>query len=84
MPGSGEKFNGAAELSALIAKDPRLPACMAKQFLTYGLGRKMTDKDKVVIDDLGKKFMEGGYKVPDLVVLVAQSPLMTRRQAEKD
>jgi hypothetical protein len=84
MPGTGEKFNGAAELSALIAKDPRLPACMAKQFLTYGLGRKMTDKDKAVIEDLGKKFMEGGYKVPQLVELVAQSPLMTRRQAEKD
>jgi hypothetical protein len=84
MPGSGEKFDGAAQLSDLIAKDPRFPACMAKQFLTYGLGRKMTDKDKVVIDDLGKKFSAGGFKVPQLVELVAQSPLMTRRQAEKD
>jgi hypothetical protein len=84
MPGTMEKFDGAAQLSALIAKDPRLPACMAKQFLTYGLGRKMGDKDQAVIQDLGKKFMEGGYKVPQLVELVAQSPLMTRRQAEKD
>jgi hypothetical protein len=84
MPGSGEKFDGAAQLSDLIAKDPRFPACMAKQFLTYGLGRKMTDKDKVVIDDLGKKFSAEGFNVPKLVELVAQSPLMTRRQAEKD
>jgi hypothetical protein len=84
MPGTGEKLDGAAQLSELIAKDPRFPACMAKQFLTYGLGRKMTDKDQVVIDDLGKKFMEGGYKVPQLVELVAQSPLMTRRLAEKE
>lgn len=84
MPKTGEKFDGAAQLSELIAKDPRFPACMAKHVLTYALGRKMGDADKTVIDDLGKKFSESGYKVPRLVELVAQSPLMTRRQAEKE
>ena len=44
----------------------------------------MTDTDKVVIEDLGKKFSAGGFKVPQLVELVAQSPLMTHRQAEKE
>ena len=57
---------------------------MAKQVLTYALGRKMGDKDKLAIDQLGKTFSEGGFKVPQLVELVAQSQLMTRRQAEKD
>jgi hypothetical protein len=84
MPETGEKFNGADELSNLIAKDPRFPACMAKHILTYALGRKMTDLDLPAIESLGKKFSGAGYKVPALVDLVAQSPLMTQRQAEKE
>jgi hypothetical protein len=82
MPETGVKFDGAAEMSAAIAKDPRFPACMAKHVLTYALGRKMASTDQAAIDDLGKKFGSGGFKVPQLVELVAQSPLMTHRQAE--
>ncbi|HET6282014.1 MAG TPA: DUF1592 domain-containing protein [Polyangia bacterium] len=84
MPETGVKFNGAAELSAAIAADDRFPACMAKHVLTFALGRHMTDADQPAIDDLGKRFSAGGFKVPALVDLVAQSPLMTRRTAEKD
>jgi hypothetical protein len=84
MPETGAMFNGAAELSALIAADPRFPACMAKHILTYALGRKMTDLDLPAIEDLGKRFSGGGYKLPTLVDMVAQSPLMTQRQAEKE
>jgi hypothetical protein len=84
MPGTGAKFDGAAELSAAIAADPRFPACMAKHILTYALGRKMTPADQPAIDEMGGKFSSGGYKVPALVELVAQSQLLTHRQAEKE
>jgi hypothetical protein len=57
---------------------------MAKHVLTYALGRHMTDADQIAIDDLGKRFSAAGYKVPSLVDMVAQSPLLTRRTAEKD
>jgi hypothetical protein len=84
LPETGERFDGAAQLSELLAKDPRFPACMAKHVLTYALGRKMGDADHAAIEQLGKRFGEAGLKVPSLVEMVAQSPLMTRRLAEKE
>ncbi len=84
MPGTGEKFNGAEDLSELLAKDPRFPACMAKQVLTYALGRKMKDGDQAAIKEIGEKFASGGFKVPTLIELVAQSPLMTTHRADKE
>jgi hypothetical protein len=84
LAGTDLKFDGAAEMSKLIAEDPRFPACMAKHIMTYALGRKMTDADKPALEDLGKRFSGAGFKVPSLVDMVAQSPLMTHRQAEKE
>jgi hypothetical protein len=84
LPGTGVKFNGAAEMSDAIAKDVRFPACVAKQVMTYALGRKILPVDKKAIDELGEGFATGGMKVPQLVELIAQSPLMTQRTAEKE
>jgi len=84
LPGTDVKFNGAAEMSAAIAKDARFPACIAKQVLTYALGRKMGLADQKGIDAIGVEFGEGGLKIPQLVELVAQSPMMTHRTAEKE
>jgi len=84
MPETGTPFNGAAELSNVMAADPRFPACVAKNVLTYALGRKMGDADLPAIEDMGKKFSAAGFKFPALVGLVATSPLMTHRQAEKE
>src|SRR5688572_26303167 len=84
LPGTTVTFIGAAEMSAAIAKDARFPACLAKHVLTYGLGRKMLPVDQPAIDGLGSKFATGGMKLPQLVELVAQSPLMTHRTAEKE
>jgi hypothetical protein len=82
LPGTGAKFNGAGELSEAIAKDQRFADCMAKQLLTYATGRTLRDKDQPLIKDLGKKFTEGGMKIPALVEAVAASPAMTQREAE--
>jgi hypothetical protein len=82
IPGTGVKFNGAGELSDAIAKDDRFAPCIAKQVLTYATGRHLKDEDKPLINDLGKKFAQGGWKFPDLIGLVATSPAMTHRQAE--
>jgi hypothetical protein len=82
MPGTGVPFDGAAELSEAIAKDPRFPACLAKQVLTYATGRHLGEGDRPLIEDLGKRFAADGLKFPRLVELVATSPAMTHRQAE--
>ncbi|HEY0712353.1 MAG TPA: DUF1585 domain-containing protein, partial [Polyangia bacterium] len=82
MPGTGVKFNGAGELSEAIAKDSRFADCMAKQLLTYATGRTLRDKDRPLIEDLGKKFSAAGMKIPALVEAIASSPAMTQREAE--
>jgi hypothetical protein len=35
----GTRFSGPAELIAALAKDPRLPGCVAEKLFTYALGR---------------------------------------------
>jgi hypothetical protein len=82
MPITNVPFNGAAELTQAIAADPRFPACVAKQVLTYALGRHTTDLDRVLIDALGVEFAAGGSLLPKLVERIAQSPAMTSRQTE--
>ena len=61
MPDTGVPFDGAGELSAAIAADPRFPACVAKQVLTYALGRHLTEADQPAISALGQRFAERGH-----------------------
>jgi Protein of unknown function (DUF1592)/Protein of unknown function (DUF1588)/Protein of unknown function (DUF1595)/Protein of unknown function (DUF1587)/Protein of unknown function (DUF1585) len=82
MPGTEQAFNGAGELSEILAKDSRFASCLAKQVLTYATGRHLKDDDKPLIEELGKKFSSGGWKFPELVELVATSAPMTHRQSE--
>jgi hypothetical protein len=82
MPITDVPFDGAAQLTQAIAADPRFPACVAKQILTYALGRHTTQGDKALIDKLGSDFAASGSLLPKLVELVAQSPAMTSRETE--
>jgi hypothetical protein len=35
----GSSFDGALQLAALLAKDPRLPACLTQKLYTFAVGR---------------------------------------------
>jgi hypothetical protein len=82
MPGSGVPFNGAAEVTQAIVADERFPACVAKQVLTFALGRHVTDADAPLIAELGVKFTQGGSKLPQLAELIATSVPMMFRETE--
>jgi hypothetical protein len=82
MPETGVSFNGAAELSAAIAADPRFASCVSQQLLTYALGRHTTAADRSAIDALGQGFANGGYNLANLVTSVATSNAMTLRHSE--
>jgi hypothetical protein len=82
MPTTGALFDGAAQLSQVIAADPRFASCVAKQLLTYALGRHVVPGDRPLIDDLGRKFAAASFQVPILLELVATSAPMTLRHAE--
>ncbi len=87
MP-DGTAFRGAAELSGLIAADPRLSQCIVERMLVYGLGRGVSDpgarepraSDACHLDAIGAAWTAKGERMSDLVVLIAQSePFRTRR-----
>lgn len=39
----GATFNGALELSNLLADDPRFPRCVTRQFMTFAVGRLLDE-----------------------------------------
>lgn len=82
MPGTGVPFNGAAEVTQAIVADARFPACVAKQLLTFALGRHVTDADGALIAQLGTQFTQGGSKLPQLAELIATSAPMMFRETE--
>jgi len=82
MPVTNVPFANAAELTQAIAADPRFPACVAKQILTFALGRHTTEDDRAAIDAMGAEFAMNGSLLPKLVELVATSPAMTSRATE--
>jgi hypothetical protein len=82
MPGTNTPFTGAADVTKLIAADPRFPACVAKKLMTLATGRKMNDGDKPLLTQLGTQFSQGGSKLPQLAEWVATSVPMMFRQTE--
>ncbi|HVY28812.1 MAG TPA: DUF1592 domain-containing protein [Polyangiaceae bacterium] len=82
LPGTSVTFNGAADVTKAIVADPRFAACVAKQLMVFGLGRKVTDADKPLLNSLGDQFSKNGWKLPELTQMVASSVPMMFRQTE--
>jgi len=80
----GTSFDGAREMSAVIAADERLPACVSEQLLTYGLGRLPLDGDAGYLESIETVFAESGYTLTSLAVAVATSdPFLQRRGGDQ-
>jgi hypothetical protein len=78
----GTEFEGPLELSTLLTGDERLPRCIAKQLLTYALGRGMEPYDKDDIDGMTAAFVAGGYQMPELIEQVVLSEAFRMRRGE--
>jgi hypothetical protein len=48
----GRKFQGPAQLAAILAQDGAFQRCLAKKLATYALGRGLTKRDEPAIDGL--------------------------------
>ena len=78
----GRSFYGADELTTLLAEDPRFPKCIARQGLTYALGRGLTQPDDYrLIDDVTTAFTDAGWRFSDLAVAIVQSSTFRSRSA---
>ena len=82
MP-DGTAFRGAAELSALLAADPRLPACLARNLMTYALGRGLEPSDEPALTGvLQGAARASGIGLRGLILEVAASPPFRMRRGE--
>ena len=75
----GRKFDGPADLGKVIASMPAATTCVANRMLGYALGRAPT-RDQV--NGLEKSFAAGGYRIPQLMKLIATSESFVRVSPE--
>ena len=78
----GTEFEGPLELSTLLTGDERLPRCIAKQLLTYALGRGTEKYDNDDLDAMTAAFVAGGFQMPELIELVVLSDAFRMRRGE--
>jgi hypothetical protein len=84
---NGDKFNGAAELTQLLAEKKRFEflRCLADRTLTYALGRGTEYYDRPAIEKIVKDVEAGGDKFSALMLAVAQSfPFQNQRGKKPD
>ncbi|XXX80728.1 DUF1592 domain-containing protein [Sorangium sp. So ce134] len=79
----GTAFEGAVELGAVLAKDPRIPRCVTKKFMTFAAGRLLASADKPQIKQLTAEAETSGGGLGDIIKAVLLSePFRTRTPAE--
>jgi hypothetical protein len=80
----GTPFAGAQELGALVGKDPRFGACVAKKMFTYALGREIEDFDAVAIQGVTAKWAHRGLTLKNLMKEVVLSDAFRFRRGEPE
>lgn len=74
-------FNGAAEMAALLAMDPRINACVSQQVLTYALGRKIGASETGLREAVTVAMQTGGGTVRSAIDAVVSSEAFRSRRA---
>jgi hypothetical protein len=78
-------FDGARELSALLADDPRFEACVVEQFLTYALGRKLQGReDSAWIASIANNARGAGGTLRAVFEAAVLSDLFQTRRAQAE
>jgi len=75
----GAAFQGPRELAAILKADPAFSKCITRQALAYALGRELTDEDAPTVEAVEQRFIEGHYRLPELLVAVALSDSFRHR-----
>jgi hypothetical protein len=78
----GETFNGAAELTRVLATERReqFVRCLTEKMLTYALGRGLEYYDRCAVDKISQHLARQNYKFSALIMGVVQSaPFQLRR-----
>jgi Protein of unknown function (DUF1588)/Carbohydrate binding module (family 6)/Protein of unknown function (DUF1585) len=84
---TGEMFNGAIELSNVLANSSRLPLCVANTMMTYAIGRDVAGfnvggtegPEYTKINDIYTKTMANGNRFQDMVKEIVLSDAFRKR-----
>ena len=74
-------FNGARELSTIIASSTQAQACLAASYHRYARGFAATADNTVAVQALSDQFVEGNLELPELFVRVALQDSFSRRRS---
>ncbi|MGE4063410.1 MAG: DUF1592 domain-containing protein [Rhodospirillaceae bacterium] len=66
----GKKFEGPADLGKVVAAMPAATSCVANRMLGYALGRAPAREQVAALE---QSFAASGYRIPDLMKLIATS-----------
>jgi hypothetical protein len=79
----GTTFDGLAELQAMLATDPRLPACAAERIFTYAHGRDPRLSDRPTLEATVRAYEAMGGSLVDLLVATTTSEAFRAARAEE-
>jgi hypothetical protein len=72
---TGEKFSGIKELQDFLLQNKKhsIVRCITQKLFVYGLGRGLTYKDRVAVDQVVMSFKNGQINLADILFKVIQS-----------
>jgi hypothetical protein len=74
----GAKFNDTQGLMKALHDLPAVPACLVNRLYSFGVGRQASKDEAEWINYQKDQFAADGYKVPDLMRRIAESPAFYR------
>ncbi len=80
---NGPEVNGMADLKRYLLEERKedIAANLVHRFLTYGLGRELTYRDRVAEEQLLDHLKMNGLGMRDMIVAVCQSPLFRETES---
>ncbi len=76
-----EAFSGVVEMAALLARSEQVQDCVARQWLTFALGRGVETGDTCSVAPLQEAFTASGGNLAELMVQITQSEAFLYRRA---
>ena len=78
----GRSFDGAAELSEVLAEHEDLADCITRTTFMYALGRGLMGGDRDYLDAINAEFVASGHSFSDLAATIVSSKPFRMRRGE--
>jgi hypothetical protein len=77
------EFDGAIELSAMLAQSEEVRRCVAQQWFNFGMGRVQGDEDDCSTDQIYERFEASEWNVRELMLAVVETAAFRYRRLEE-